>query len=1364
MGRLLAGFLAAWFAVFSWTVGFARASVVTNARMYPETLQAGQASNQEFVFKTPTGVLEANAVILTFDAAFDTSTITEDDVDVSVEGIPLTTAATCAGNEQASVTMSGDVLTITICSGDGGAILLSSYITIRIGTNAVDSGTGSHRVVNPVGAGPYYATIGGTFGDFGSFAYAIGGDDSVAVSTTVTTGNAGGGGGGGGNPPPPPAPAETTPPTISNVVVTNVTATGATVTFSTDEAATASVSYGLTAGYGSQTGDVVFRQTHGWSLSGLTEGTVYHFSIAARDVYGNTATTGDATFTTSDATPPVISAIATTGVTQTTASVTWATNEHANSTVEYGTTITYGVTVSEASFASSHSVSLSGLMPGTQYHYRVRSADASANEAVSSDNTFTTSADLPPGNVSGLALTPGDGTATLAWTNPADTDLQAIRVLRCTDAPPSSATDVTGCSVVSEALETSHAFSGLTNNFLSYFGVFAKDNAGQFSSGTLGTVTPVGPDVPPGNVSNLRAQAGDQRLTLTWTNPADADLAGVRLLACTDALPSSPGDLNGCTVVFDAAGTLSVSTGLQNGQTYYFGAYARDAAGQLATGAFVTGTPSITDEAPPSVSDLVGRAGDQRVTLTWTNPSINDFAATRVTACTNGFPSAPTDVSGCSVVFEGSGETFVHAGLTNGQTYYYGVYVRDTIGQYSVGTFRSVTPSVQFAACGDNICNGEGSPISCPADCGPVQAVCSNAICETGETALSCPADCGLMPACGNGVCDTDETTLQCPADCIAVLPTTEEHLIGLDDLNVFVQSGKVRLQSSDDGYDFLAGKEALVQLVASKLPKPVERVQITVGPQTFNLARVVLADGTVVYQAQLPIPPNAGRFATALGLTYQDGKAQTLSLVSRVQGYGTVYELKDGQKLPLSQAVVTLLEGTSGETAWDADPYGQENPRVTGSAGTYGWYVPNGTYRLRVEKAGYRTETIKLTVKNNVVGNDTRLRLDQPLIPTVLETITDLQADPNAQKAADLTVPTVIAAAAANTAGLAVGFNLVSYLRYITTAPVLLFSRRKRKGFGVVYNAITKMPVDLAIVRLYRVNEAQPEAQGQLVGSRVTDKGGRYFFLAQPGLYRLAAVKPGFSFPTKYLGKIKDDGLFMDVYHSEPIRVEGSAASVGANIPLDPIAGGETPVRIRWMRRLRLVQNAVAVLGNLGAVGVLILRPSVFTAAMAGGQLLVYTLIRRLTSPKKPVNWGIVYDQATGRPLSNVIARVFEPKYNKLLETTVTDSRGHYTFLLGPNEYYAVFEKAGFQTEVIRPIDYSKKSEPAELAAKVALKQGDESVPTSISSPPPSPPQEEREAPVPPVPAEPVSISDPAPSPLAVLAQSKDAPVDPDA
>ena len=46
-----------------------------------------------------------------------------------------------------------------------------------------------------------------------------------------------------------------------------------------------------------------------------------------------------------------------------------------------------------------------------------------------------------------------------------------------------------------------------------------------------------------------------------------------------------------------------------------------------------------------------------------------------------------------------------------------------------------------------------------------------------------------------------------------------------------------------------------------------------------------------------------------------------------------------------------------------------------------------------------------------------------------------------------------------------------------------------------MVYNAGSKLPIDLAIVRMYRLDS------GALVATRVTDKQGRAtFFLAAPG------------------------------------------------------------------------------------------------------------------------------------------------------------------------------------------------------------------------------------------------------------------------
>ena len=90
------------------------------------------------------------------------------------------------------------------------------------------------------------------------------------------------------------------------------------------------------------------------------------------------------------ATAPTISGI-NVSVTETTAIVTWTTDQNANSFVDYGTTDDYNDTVTDSSFVTSHSLSISGLTKGTVYHYSVISENESQENSRSDDATFTTS-------------------------------------------------------------------------------------------------------------------------------------------------------------------------------------------------------------------------------------------------------------------------------------------------------------------------------------------------------------------------------------------------------------------------------------------------------------------------------------------------------------------------------------------------------------------------------------------------------------------------------------------------------------------------------------------------------------------------------------------------------------------------------------------------------------------------------------------------------------------------------------------------------------------------------------------------------------------------------------------------------------
>lgn len=74
----------------------------------------------------------------------------------------------------------------------------------------------------------------------------------------------------------------------------------------------------------------------------------------------------------------------------TTAVITWQTNEASVSWIVYGKTTTYGEEIKTTSYLTSHSVTLTGLSSATTYHYQLKSKDINENIGSYTDGTFTT--------------------------------------------------------------------------------------------------------------------------------------------------------------------------------------------------------------------------------------------------------------------------------------------------------------------------------------------------------------------------------------------------------------------------------------------------------------------------------------------------------------------------------------------------------------------------------------------------------------------------------------------------------------------------------------------------------------------------------------------------------------------------------------------------------------------------------------------------------------------------------------------------------------------------------------------------------------------------------------------------------------
>ncbi len=91
-----------------------------------------------------------------------------------------------------------------------------------------------------------------------------------------------------------------------------------------------------------------------------------------------------------DTTAPAISNVEATNITDNSATITWTTDEPADSRVDYGLDDSYGLFVDDTSLVTSHSITLTGLSPSATYHSKVTSADAASNPASSADFTFTT--------------------------------------------------------------------------------------------------------------------------------------------------------------------------------------------------------------------------------------------------------------------------------------------------------------------------------------------------------------------------------------------------------------------------------------------------------------------------------------------------------------------------------------------------------------------------------------------------------------------------------------------------------------------------------------------------------------------------------------------------------------------------------------------------------------------------------------------------------------------------------------------------------------------------------------------------------------------------------------------------------------
>ena len=301
-------------------------------------------------------------------------------------------------------------------------------------------------------------------------------------------------------------------------------------------------------------------------------------------------------------------------------------------------------TWSDIGVTTSHVVR--GLTNCTEYTFEVRAKNGCGTGGSDSENETPGN---PPGEVTGLRTTKGDGQVTLHWTNPGGATGNQIRYARTGISLPATWTEINAA--------TSHVVTGLTNCTEYTFEVRAINGCGDGSAGSV-TATP---GETPGPVTGLSGTAGDGEVALTWTNPGGAiDRIEVRYAATGADLPDTWSDV-GVT-------TSHVVRGLTNCTEYSFEVRAINGCGDGSAGS-VTATPG---ETPGEVTGLRTTKGDGQVTLRWTNPSGATRNQIRYARTGTSLPATWTEINAAT--------SHVVRGLTNCTEYTFEVRAKNGCG------------------------------------------------------------------------------------------------------------------------------------------------------------------------------------------------------------------------------------------------------------------------------------------------------------------------------------------------------------------------------------------------------------------------------------------------------------------------------------------------------------------------------------------------------------------------------------------------------------------------------------------------------------------------------------------------------------
>ena len=355
------------------------------------------------------------------------------------------------------------------------------------------------------------------------------------------------------------------------------------------------------------------------TVTGLTNGTAYTFTVTADNEAGTSAVSAPSAAVTARTVPDAPTVVLATSSEDGQSVVSWTAPSFDGGAPITGYTATSDPdarTCATSDGDTATTCTVTGLTNGTAYTFTVTADNEAGTSAVSLPSAATTPAGAPGAPVS-VSASAGDREADVSWIEPDDTGGPPIISYTATSSPDGRTCTTTGattCTVV--GLDPGRAY---------VFNVAATNEAGRVSAASAPsapvTVTPQQPDPP----TALTATAGNGDARVSWAAPADTGAHGSPIVAYTAT--AAPGDQT-CTAV--GGGTSCTVTGLTNDTAHTFTVTATNSLG-LVSG---PSDPSaaVSPQAPAGVPDpptlVTAVVSGNSAVVSWADP----MTASAVTA------------------------------------------------------------------------------------------------------------------------------------------------------------------------------------------------------------------------------------------------------------------------------------------------------------------------------------------------------------------------------------------------------------------------------------------------------------------------------------------------------------------------------------------------------------------------------------------------------------------------------------------------------------------------------------------------------------------------------------------------------------